>query len=56
MSMHFKNQTLIISGGLGDIGRAIALEFGLHGAAIALGDLHPTAEAKRFLEKLRRLE
>ena len=52
--MHFKNQTLIISGGLGDIGRAIALEFGLHGAAIALGDLLPPAQAGKFLEKLRR--
>jgi glucose 1-dehydrogenase len=36
-------QVAIISGGLGDIGRAIALELARRGAAIALGDLHEQA-------------
>jgi glucose 1-dehydrogenase len=49
----FKNQTAIISGGLGDIGRATALEFASHGAAVAIGDLHPVEEAGTFLGELR---
>jgi glucose 1-dehydrogenase len=49
----FENQTAIISGGAGDIGRATALEFARHGAAIAIGDRRPKAEA---LETLREIE
>lgn len=45
----------IISGGLGDIGRAIALELARRGANIAVGDLHPAANAKPFLAELRGL-
>lgn len=52
MSELFKNQTAIISGGLGDIGRAIALAFAEEGAAIALGDVRPAKEAKKFLHEL----
>ncbi len=48
----FKNQTAIISGGLGDIGRAIALAFVEQGAAVALGDVRPAKEAKKFLREL----
>jgi len=50
----FKNQTAIISGGLGDIGRAIALEFAAHGAAIAIGDIHSPDKAESFLQELLR--
>jgi glucose 1-dehydrogenase len=50
----FKNQTAIISGGLGDIGRAIALEFASHGASIALGDIRPVEDSKNFLDELKR--
>ena len=48
MNKLFKNATAIISGGLGDIGRAIALEFAKNGANIAICDMHPPAHAKKF--------
>jgi glucose 1-dehydrogenase len=48
----FKGQTVIISGGLGDIGKAIAIEFASHGAAVALGDIRPAEEASSFLQEL----
>ena len=51
--MQFKNETVIISGGLGDIGRAIALEFAKQGANIALGDIHQPALAREFLADLK---
>jgi NAD(P)-dependent dehydrogenase (short-subunit alcohol dehydrogenase family) len=38
--MQLSGQTAIISGGLGDIGRAISLELGDRGAKIAICDLH----------------
>lgn len=38
--MQLDGQTAIISGGLGDIGRAIALELGERGANVAMCDLH----------------
>lgn len=43
---------MVISGGLGDIGRAIALAFARQGANIALCDLNPEAEAAQFLAEL----
>jgi glucose 1-dehydrogenase len=52
VSTLFKNQNVIISGGLGDIGRAIALEFGTHGAAVAIGDIRLAEEAQDFLCEL----
>ena len=48
----FKNETVIISGGLGDIGRAIALEFARYGANVALCDLQPAPGAKELLAQL----
>ena len=51
--MIFKNDTVIISGGLGDIGRAIALEFAKQGANIALGDIHQPDHAREFLAALK---
>jgi len=53
MNELFKNETVIISGGLGDIGRATALEFAKCGANIALCDVRPTSDAKGFLEMLK---
>lgn len=52
MNQIFKNQTAIISGGLGDIGRAIASELASHGANVAIGDIHPEREAQPFLTEL----
>lgn len=51
-SATFRNQTAVITGGLGDIGFAIALEFAKGGANVALSDLRDQAEAVPFLEKL----
>src|SRR5205823_5651833 len=48
-----QNQSAIISGGLGDIGRAIAIEFAKRGVNIALGDIRPPADAEDFLKQLR---
>lgn len=53
MKRLFENQTTIISGGAGDIGRATALEFASHGARIAMGDRCARAEV---LETLREIE
>ena len=53
MNKLFKNETVIISGGLGDIGRAMALEFAKNGANIALCDMHPPMYAKEFLAELK---
>lgn len=50
----FSNKTVVISGGLGDIGRAIAKEFASGGANIALCDMREKEEAHAFLEELRR--
>lgn len=52
MNELFEGQTVIISGGLGDIGRATAQEFASCGAKIALGDIKPENVADKFLEEL----
>lgn len=54
MRKKFDGQTVIISGGLGDIGFATALAFASGGAAIALGDRHPSPEAELFLKKIKK--
>ena len=56
MNELFKNEIVIISGGLGDIGRAMALEFAKYGANIALCDMHSPADAKEFIEELKQYE
>jgi NAD(P)-dependent dehydrogenase (short-subunit alcohol dehydrogenase family) len=56
MNMLFKNETVIISGGQGDIGRAIALEFAKQGANIALGDILQPDHAGEFLATLKEYE
>lgn len=48
-----ENQTAIISGALGDIGRAIALELASRGAAVALGDVRDAGDAQPFLDQLK---
>ncbi|TZF84021.1 SDR family oxidoreductase [Pedobacter sp. BS3] len=48
----FKDKTVLISGGLGDIGRAIVTRFAQQGANIAIGDLLPESEAATFLKEL----
>ena len=53
MNQLFTNRTVLISGGLGDIGRVTALEFSRHGAAVALGDISPLAKADAFLDELK---
>jgi glucose 1-dehydrogenase len=49
------NQVAIISGGLGDIGRAVARELARRGADIAIGDVRPTDDAPAALNALREL-
>ena len=48
----FQNQTAVISGGLGDIGRAIALELASHGANVGVSDVRPAADAQALLGQL----
>ncbi len=45
--------TAIISGGLGDIGRAISFELAGRGANIAIGDMHAPEDAAAILDELR---
>lgn len=52
--MMLENQTAVVSGGLGDIGRAIARTLAAHGANVALGDLLPAEKAASFLPELER--
>ena len=52
----FKSKTVLISGGLGDIGRAISVEFARQGAAVALGDIRNPEDASFFLEELKQFE
>jgi glucose 1-dehydrogenase len=51
----YTGQTAIISGGLGDIGRAIARELASQGSDIALCGLQSADEAEPFLNELRAL-
>lgn len=46
-------KTALISGGLGDIGKAIAITFGKNGFRVAISDLMPGADAAPQLESLR---
>jgi len=50
-----QNQVAVISGGLGDIGRAIALELARRGADIAIGDVRDASAAHGVGEQLREL-
>lgn len=54
MDQLFKTKTVLISGGLGDIGKAIAIEFAGRGANIALGDIKDDSYASGFIAELSR--
>ena len=49
------SQVAVISGGLGDIGRAIALELARRGADVAIGDVRGESTARGFADQLREL-
>ena len=49
------NQIAIISGALGDIGLAIAMELAHRGASIALGDILPDSDATAAIQKIEQL-
>ncbi|WP_262885464.1 SDR family NAD(P)-dependent oxidoreductase [Lunatibacter salilacus] len=51
----FKSKTVIISGGLGDIGRDIVRLFATKGASISVGDIHSTVVAQEFIEEVKQL-
>ncbi|GAA4749040.1 SDR family NAD(P)-dependent oxidoreductase [Flavisolibacter ginsenosidimutans] len=53
MEKLFVNKMVVISGGMGDIGRAMAIEFAKHGSNIALCDLKPDHAATEFLDSLK---
>jgi len=55
MPQTLNGQIALISGGLGDIGRAIALELARRGADVALGDIRAETEAESLLGELRQL-
>lgn len=55
MNDELKGSVAIISGGLGDIGRAIALELAGRGASIALGDIQEANAAEGVLASLREM-
>jgi len=48
-------QIAVITGGLGDIGTATALELARRGADVAISDIRPPADAEKFLASLREL-
>jgi glucose 1-dehydrogenase len=56
MEKLFANHTAVISGGLGDIGYATALEFASLGCNIAIGDLAAPESAVAFIKELKSLE
>jgi glucose 1-dehydrogenase len=53
MNKTLNNQVAIISGGLGDIGRAIGLELARRGASIAIGDVRSNDDATGTLNSIR---
>jgi NAD(P)-dependent dehydrogenase (short-subunit alcohol dehydrogenase family) len=53
--MHLEGSIALISGGLGDIGKAIGLELASHGADVAIGDILDPTEASDYLSALAEL-
>ncbi len=47
-----KNKVVVISGGLGDIGKATSVAFARQGAAVAICDVHASRQAEDFLNEL----
>ena len=56
MGAKLQGQVAVVSGGLGDIGRAISLELARCGADVAICDLHRSAEAQPLLSNISALE
>jgi NAD(P)-dependent dehydrogenase (short-subunit alcohol dehydrogenase family) len=52
---NLQGQVAIISGGLGDIGRATASELARRGADVAVSDIRPAGDAEPYLRSLRDL-
>jgi len=50
-----KSRVAMVSGGLGDIGKAVALQLARHGARVALGDILPHTRAYGILRRLKAL-
>ncbi|HET7896737.1 MAG TPA: SDR family oxidoreductase, partial [Flavisolibacter sp.] len=48
-----QKKVVLVSGGLGDIGRAIAMQFALEGMRVAISDLPSEEEANGRLEEMR---
>ncbi|WP_212003542.1 SDR family NAD(P)-dependent oxidoreductase [Chitinophaga sp. HK235] len=53
MKKLLEEKTVLISGALGDIGRAVAIAFAEQGAGVALGDIQPAAQAQPLLNELK---
>lgn len=53
--LNLRGQVAVISGGLGDIGRAIAFELAHCGADIAIGDVLPERKTTALLRQIQRL-
>ena len=52
MSGSFQDQIVVISGGVGDIGFAVAKEFAAQGASIALGDIREEGDVQALIKQL----
>lgn len=52
MDKIFNNHVAVISGGLGDIGKATAMAFARQGADIAICDIYKTEDARDVLQEL----
>lgn len=52
MEKLLQQRTVLISGALGDIGRAAAIAFAMQGAGVALGDMQPPERATPLLDEL----
>src|SRR5579862_1488314 len=53
---NLRGQVAVISGGLGDIGRAIALDLAQRGADISIGDVLETEKASKLLGEIRKFD
>jgi NAD(P)-dependent dehydrogenase (short-subunit alcohol dehydrogenase family) len=56
MGAILEGQVAIISGGLGDIGRAIAIQLAARGADIAVGDIRQPADAEPLIDRIAQSE
>lgn len=54
MTRNLEGRVAIVSGGLGDIGRAVADEFARRGADVAIGDMQPAAAVAATVAELGR--